>query len=163
MTNPTHLTPLSQNQIIFSRHRPRTRIELTLPFFCANLTLPFPFSPDHRCCCRRRSPLLPPSLPLSNFYVLHLLNFMDPKHTGDVLKHLEKQHELLMEAYRSMSHELHTLQVEEEMLMKKYYEYMVAQGFEKSKTCTNATNLDGSGQAGAIVPITKEEQPQGGQ
>ncbi|KAL0377897.1 UNVERIFIED_CONTAM: hypothetical protein Sradi_3095200 [Sesamum radiatum] len=53
---------------------------------------------------------------------------MDPKHSGDMLKHLEKQNELLMDAYRSMSHELHKLQVEEEMLMRKYYEFMEAQG-----------------------------------
>ncbi|KAL6498193.1 hypothetical protein OROGR_028590 [Orobanche gracilis] len=36
---------------------------------------------------------------------------MDPKHTGTVLKHLEKQNDLLMDAYRSMSHELHRLQL----------------------------------------------------
>lgn len=52
---------------------------------------------------------------------------MDPKQSGDVVKHLEKQNELLMDAYRSMSHELHKLQVEEEMLMRKYYEFMAAQ------------------------------------
>ncbi|KAL6498181.1 hypothetical protein OROGR_028578 [Orobanche gracilis] len=51
---------------------------------------------------------------------------MDPKHTGTVLKHLEKQNDLLMDAYRSMSHELHRLQIEEEMLMRKYYEFMAA-------------------------------------
>ncbi|KAG6580942.1 uncharacterized protein LOC111441864 [Cucurbita moschata] len=56
---------------------------------------------------------------------------MDPKHTGEVLKHLEKQDELLMDAYRSMSHELHKLQVEEEMLMRKFYEIMSAHGLTK--------------------------------
>ncbi|GMN34378.1 hypothetical protein TIFTF001_004652 [Ficus carica] len=53
---------------------------------------------------------------------------MDSRHTGDIFKHLEKQNELLMEAYRSMSHELHKLQVEEEMLMRKFYEIMSAHG-----------------------------------
>ncbi|XP_043805235.1 uncharacterized protein LOC110629514 isoform X2 [Manihot esculenta] len=56
---------------------------------------------------------------------------MDPRHTGEILKHLEKQNELLMEAYNSMSHELHKLQVEEEMLMRKFYELMTAQGLTK--------------------------------
>ncbi|KAI7741109.1 hypothetical protein M8C21_002128, partial [Ambrosia artemisiifolia] len=35
---------------------------------------------------------------------------MDPKHTGEMLRHLEKQDELLWDTYRSMSHELHKLQ-----------------------------------------------------
>ncbi|XP_024932049.1 uncharacterized protein LOC107424946 isoform X2 [Ziziphus jujuba] len=58
---------------------------------------------------------------------------MDPSHAGDMLKHLEKQNGLLMEAYRSMSHELHKLQVEEEMLMRKFYEIMSAHGKIKKK------------------------------
>ncbi|XP_050204360.1 uncharacterized protein LOC126654517 [Mercurialis annua] len=48
---------------------------------------------------------------------------MDPRHSTEALKHLEKQNELLMEAYNSMSHELHKLKVEEEMLMRKFYEF----------------------------------------
>ncbi|KAL8263303.1 hypothetical protein R6Q59_024652 [Mikania micrantha] len=56
---------------------------------------------------------------------------MDPKHVGEVLRHLEKQDELLMDAFRSMSHELHKLQVEEEMLMTKFYHLMDAQGLTK--------------------------------
>ncbi|KAI8530657.1 hypothetical protein RHMOL_Rhmol11G0076700 [Rhododendron molle] len=35
---------------------------------------------------------------------------MDPGYTGEMLRHLEKQNEHLMDAYRSMSHELHKLQ-----------------------------------------------------
>ncbi|KAI8573570.1 hypothetical protein RHMOL_Rhmol01G0287700 [Rhododendron molle] len=35
---------------------------------------------------------------------------MDPRYTGEMLRHLEKQNEHLMDAYRSMSHELHKLQ-----------------------------------------------------
>ncbi|XP_023745711.1 uncharacterized protein LOC111893859 isoform X1 [Lactuca sativa] len=38
------------------------------------------------------------------------LHLVDPKYTGQMLKHLEKQNELLMDAYRSMSHALHKLQ-----------------------------------------------------
>ncbi|CAI9296017.1 unnamed protein product [Lactuca saligna] len=56
------------------------------------------------------------------------LHLMDPKYTGEMLKHLEKQDELLMDAYRSMSHELHKLQVEEEMLMRAFYDLMASQG-----------------------------------
>ncbi|XP_065876079.1 uncharacterized protein [Euphorbia lathyris] len=58
---------------------------------------------------------------------------MDPRFTGEMLKHLERQNELLLETYNSMSHELHKLQVEEEMLMRKFYELMVAQGLNKKK------------------------------
>ncbi|GJX24996.1 hypothetical protein Tco_0231292 [Tanacetum coccineum] len=50
-----------------------------------------------------------------------------------MLRHLEKQDELLMDSYRSMSHELHKLQVEEEMLMRKFYDLMAAQGLTKKK------------------------------
>ncbi|KAK7302803.1 hypothetical protein RJT34_13699 [Clitoria ternatea] len=35
----------------------------------------------------------------------------DPKHTGELLKHMDKQNEVLMDAYRSMFHELRKLQV----------------------------------------------------
>ncbi|WCJ31388.1 hypothetical protein M5689_012887 [Euphorbia peplus] len=58
---------------------------------------------------------------------------MDPRFTPEMLKHLEKQNELLTETYNSMSHELHKLRVEEEMLMRKFYELMVAQGLNKKK------------------------------
>ncbi|KAI3734776.1 hypothetical protein L6452_14255 [Arctium lappa] len=50
-----------------------------------------------------------------------------------MLRHLEKQDELLMDAYRSMSHELHKLQVEEEMLMRAFYDLMAAQGLATKK------------------------------
>ncbi|TXG59295.1 hypothetical protein EZV62_013868 [Acer yangbiense] len=56
---------------------------------------------------------------------------MDPRHTGEMLKHLEKQNELLNEVHKSMSSELHKLQVEEEMLMRKFYELMASQGLTK--------------------------------
>ncbi|XP_073018716.1 uncharacterized protein [Primulina huaijiensis] len=82
---------------------------------------------------------------------------MDPKHSGDMFKHLEKQNELLMDAYRSMSHELHRLQVEEEMLMRKYYEYMAAQGLiEKQNDNANVTSNKKTGQ-GVIDNGTNEE------
>ncbi|KAJ6807750.1 uncharacterized protein M6B38_171265 [Iris pallida] len=58
---------------------------------------------------------------------------MDPGHSTDMYKHLEKQSEVLMESYRAMSHELHTLQVEEEMLMKKLYEVMCVKGLVGKK------------------------------
>ncbi|KAL0554991.1 hypothetical protein IC582_008922 [Cucumis melo] len=68
---------------------------------------------------------------------------MDPKHTVEILKHLEKQDEFLMDAYRSMSHELHKLQVEEEMLMRKFYEIMSAHGLVKK----NEEDRNSSGSA----------------
>ncbi|KAL2335830.1 hypothetical protein Fmac_010276 [Flemingia macrophylla] len=52
----------------------------------------------------------------------------DPRHTGELLKHMDKQNEVLMETYRSMLHELQKLQVEEEMLMRKMYEVTSAHG-----------------------------------
>ncbi|XWS41785.1 hypothetical protein CRYUN_Cryun17cG0113200 [Craigia yunnanensis] len=56
---------------------------------------------------------------------------MDPRYTGEILKHLEKQNEMISESHSSISHELHKLQVEEEMLMRKFYEIMKAQGLNK--------------------------------
>ncbi|XP_020242325.1 uncharacterized protein LOC109820578 isoform X2 [Asparagus officinalis] len=58
---------------------------------------------------------------------------MDAKNSANMFKHLEKQSEVLMESYRAMSHELHRLQVEEEMLMQKLYEVMSAEGLLKKK------------------------------
>ncbi|KZV24604.1 hypothetical protein F511_06430 [Dorcoceras hygrometricum] len=79
---------------------------------------------------------------------IFILN-MDPKHSGDLFKHLEKQNELLMDAYRSMSHELHRLQVEEEMLMRKYYEYMAAQGLIAKQT--DDTNLRSNKKTDGVI------------
>nr|XP_017252029.1 PREDICTED: uncharacterized protein LOC108222651 isoform X2 [Daucus carota subsp. sativus] len=56
---------------------------------------------------------------------------MDPGYIAETSRHLEKQNELLWETYRSMSHELQKLQVEEEMLMRKFYEVMSAHGLTK--------------------------------
>ncbi|RWW33648.1 hypothetical protein BHE74_00012796 [Ensete ventricosum] len=56
---------------------------------------------------------------------------MDTKHSAEMFKHFEKQDEVLMEAYRAMSHELHLLQVVEEMLMQKLYELMNITGLLK--------------------------------
>lgn len=68
---------------------------------------------------------------------------MDARHSADIFKHLEKQSEVLMESYRAMSHELHTLQVEEEMLMKKLYELMCAEGLvEKKEKGMNSHQMD---------------------
>ncbi|XP_078165068.1 uncharacterized protein LOC144559815 [Carex rostrata] len=53
---------------------------------------------------------------------------MEAKHSSKTLKHLEKQNECLIDSYRAISHELHRLQVEEQMLMHKLYEVMSAEG-----------------------------------
>ncbi|XP_031482235.1 uncharacterized protein LOC116252242 [Nymphaea colorata] len=70
---------------------------------------------------------------------------MEWKHSGDMLKHLEKQREILMQAYRSLSHDLHTLQVEEEMLMRKLHELVPAEhSSEKSNIAqSTADNREG--------------------
>ncbi|XP_014501764.1 uncharacterized protein LOC106762388 isoform X1 [Vigna radiata var. radiata] len=52
----------------------------------------------------------------------------DPRHTGELLKHMDRQNEVLMEAYRSIFHELRKLQVEEEMLMRKMHEIVLPHG-----------------------------------
>ncbi|KAG6482597.1 hypothetical protein ZIOFF_059229 [Zingiber officinale] len=68
---------------------------------------------------------------------------MAAEHSADMFKLLEKQGELLMESYRSMSHELHKLQVEEEMLMQKLYKIMTMEGLlNKEKQGTNDSNVD---------------------
>ncbi|XP_058747282.1 uncharacterized protein LOC131620290 isoform X3 [Vicia villosa] len=46
------------------------------------------------------------------------------RYSRELLKHMDKQNEVLMEAYRSMFNELQKLQVEEEMFMRKLYEVM---------------------------------------
>ncbi|KAL9334427.1 hypothetical protein Peur_074566 [Populus x canadensis] len=80
---------------------------------------------------------------------------MDPRYTGEILKHLEKQNELLTSAYNSMSHELHKLQVEEEMLMRKFYDLMAAQGLSKKKEGSNNVSDGGqTGQSTASLPNT---------
>ncbi|CAL0309338.1 unnamed protein product [Lupinus luteus] len=61
----------------------------------------------------------------------------DPTHSAELLQHIEKQKEILKETHQSMLHELQKLQVEEEMLMRKMYEIMMAAG------CTKKN--DGSG------------------
>ncbi|GFP88219.1 hypothetical protein PHJA_000965600 [Phtheirospermum japonicum] len=87
---------------------------------------------------------------------------MDPKYSGDVLRHLEKQLELQTDAYNSMSRELHELQVEEEMLMRKYYEFMAAQGLTDKKKDGAGVREDGeTSQAGALVNVSKEEEEPG--
>jgi len=56
------------------------------------------------------------------------LMIMEPKHSAEMSKHLERQNQALIGTYRAMSHELHKLQVEEETIMRKLYELMSAEG-----------------------------------
>ncbi|KAL3753872.1 hypothetical protein ACJRO7_001163 [Eucalyptus globulus] len=87
---------------------------------------------------------------------------MDAKYSGETLKHLEKQNELLMDAYRSMSHELHKLQVEEEMLMRKFYELMSAQGLtKKDGVGKDASGDNRTGDSMALVVKDGDEQQSG--
>ncbi|KAG5566639.1 hypothetical protein RHGRI_002259 [Rhododendron griersonianum] len=84
---------------------------------------------------------------------------MDPRYTGEMLRHLEKQNEHLMDAYRSMSHELHKLQVEEEMLMRKFYELMSAQSPARKNEEESSTLPDDgrNGQSSALIPACNNE------
>ena len=80
---------------------------------------------------------------------------MDPRHTGEMLKHLEKQNELLNEVHKSMSSELHKLQVEEEMLMRKFYELMASQGLtKKNEDGGNAADDQETGHSTSLVSAT---------
>ncbi|CAB4284112.1 unnamed protein product [Prunus armeniaca] len=84
---------------------------------------------------------------------------MDPRYTGEILKHLEKQSELLKEAKISMSEELHQLKVEEEMLMRKFYEIMSAHGKVKKSEDPSKVSDDGEiGNSTAIVTTTSNEE-----
>ncbi|KAL4644639.1 hypothetical protein ACB092_02G179100 [Castanea dentata] len=84
---------------------------------------------------------------------------MDPRYMGEILKHLEKQNELLMDSYRSMTHESHKLQVEEEMLMRKFFEIMTAHGLTKKSEDTNNVPDDGkNGDSTAIVIVQSEDR-----
>ncbi|KAG8073921.1 hypothetical protein GUJ93_ZPchr0006g42062 [Zizania palustris] len=73
---------------------------------------------------------------------------MEPKHSAEMSKHLDKQNQVLMETYRAMSHELHKLQVEEETIMHKLYEMMSAEGLlpkrkkESGKSTEEARELE---------------------
>ncbi|KAL5721389.1 hypothetical protein ACHQM5_005041 [Ranunculus cassubicifolius] len=67
---------------------------------------------------------------------------MDNKYTGEMYKHLEKQYELLMEAYRLMSHERRRLEVEEEMLMRKFYHVTTNQDATKKTREDKRSILD---------------------
>ncbi|KAE9586560.1 hypothetical protein Lalb_Chr24g0403261 [Lupinus albus] len=61
----------------------------------------------------------------------------DPSHSAELFQHIDKHKEVLKETHQSLLHELQKLQVEEEMLMRKMYEIMMATG------CTKKN--DGSG------------------
>ncbi|XP_042517638.1 uncharacterized protein LOC122091661 [Macadamia integrifolia] len=77
---------------------------------------------------------------------------MESKYSAEMMKHLEKQREILMDSYRSMSHELHRLQVEEEMLMRKFYEVMSAQGvIKENENGEYASNNNQKEKSGDLV------------
>lgn len=78
---------------------------------------------------------------------------MDPKYLAETFKHLEKQSELLSNAHKTMSDELHRLRVEEEMLMRKFYELMSAHGLAKKKGFNNAEERQND-QEGAPVDMS---------
>ncbi|XP_055828904.1 uncharacterized protein LOC129896936 [Solanum dulcamara] len=79
---------------------------------------------------------------------------MDPKYTGETFKHLEKETEILSNAHKAMSDELHRLQVEEEMLMRKFHELMSAHGLTKKKGINDNAEERQNDQEGALVEMT---------
>ncbi|KAL3017825.1 hypothetical protein AAZX31_06G300700 [Glycine max] len=82
----------------------------------------------------------------------------DPRYTGELLKHMDSQNEVLMEAYRSMFHELRKLQVEEEMLMRKMHEVMSAHGPTKSNNDnSNAYNNEAEHPKKEITEANEEQ------
>ncbi|GAB4846901.1 hypothetical protein Ancab_025910 [Ancistrocladus abbreviatus] len=82
---------------------------------------------------------------------------MDPKHAAEVLRHLEKESASLRDAHKQMSHELHRLQVEEEMLMRKFYELMTATASTKRIEGGTTAAFDGeSGQSDALTHVKNE-------
>nr|XP_009762045.1 PREDICTED: uncharacterized protein LOC104214118 isoform X1 [Nicotiana sylvestris] len=82
---------------------------------------------------------------------------MDPKYVGETLKHLERESELLLNAHKSMSDELHRLQVEEEMLMRKFYELMTAHGLNKKEAFNDNADERQNGLEGAIIDMTNDD------
>ncbi|CAL5426459.1 unnamed protein product [Camellia sinensis] len=125
------------------------------------------------CVCPSRGPLVSSrsvagnrsgggaATPPSHSELLTLTNIrMDPRYTGEILRHLEKQDELLMDAYRSMSHEVHKLQVEEEMLMRKFFELMSPQCLNKKngEDDTKVSDDSKKGQSSALITVSSTEQ-----
>ncbi|KAF8110681.1 hypothetical protein N665_0079s0003 [Sinapis alba] len=84
---------------------------------------------------------------------------MDPQHTGDLMKHLEKQNELLKEAQKTMSHELQKLMVEEEMMMHKLCELMVTHRKNKKEMKKTQNLLEGKETVEASVTIEAQRPP----
>ncbi|XP_027771416.1 uncharacterized protein LOC107013472 [Solanum pennellii] len=78
-----------------------------------------------------------------------------PIYAGETLKHLEKENELLSNAHKAMSDELHKLQVEEEMMMRKLHELISAHTLSKKKGLNDNAEKRRNDQEGAAVDITK--------
>ncbi|XP_019431798.1 PREDICTED: uncharacterized protein LOC109338903 isoform X2 [Lupinus angustifolius] len=74
---------------------------------------------------------------LLDFIRMDHKNF-DPTHSAELFQHIDKQNEILKETRQSLLHELQKLQVEEEMLMRKMYEIMVATGHTKKNDDSGA-------------------------
>ncbi|XP_045823077.1 uncharacterized protein LOC123915854 isoform X2 [Trifolium pratense] len=84
----------------------------------------------------------------------------DPRHSGELLKHMDKQNEVLMEAYRSMLHELQKLQVEEEMLMRKLYEVMSIRSSTKQNEDNSNTSHNSEGAEQSVNEVSTDHEEQ---
>ncbi|GAB2234017.1 hypothetical protein Droror1_Dr00003253 [Drosera rotundifolia] len=109
---------------------PTPTISIPRPHICS---IPFPLSKiknplfaavSIRSVIRHAPPLC--HLPLSSFLPRRRRSLILLSETLISHPHLENQAELLRDARKSMLHELERLQVEEEMLMRKFYEFMTA-------------------------------------
>ncbi|KAK9681846.1 hypothetical protein RND81_10G031500 [Saponaria officinalis] len=67
---------------------------------------------------------------------------MDAKYAAAMLKHLDKKNELFEDVHKKMSFELHRLQVEEEMLMRKFYELSSVLGLNTKSEVRRAVSSD---------------------
>ncbi|KAK2375410.1 hypothetical protein QL285_076301 [Trifolium repens] len=107
----------------------------------------------------RNRDILSPGL-VFNYCITMEPRKFDPGHSGELLKHMDKQNEVLMEAYRSMLHELQKLQVEEEMLMRKLYEVMPVHGLTKKNedNSNSSHNSAGAEQSNNEDNTDNEEQ-----
>ncbi|GAB2227405.1 hypothetical protein Droror1_Dr00009225 [Drosera rotundifolia] len=89
----------------------------------------------------------------SGFQSIDSITAMDLKHTTALHRHLENQAELLRDARKSMLHELERLQVEEEMLMRKFYEFMMT---KENVVDGAALNYESGGASNVSAVVSKE-------
>ncbi|XP_057429986.1 uncharacterized protein LOC130723081 [Lotus japonicus] len=66
----------------------------------------------------------------------------EPRHTGELFKHIDKQNEVFKEVKTSMLRAELRLKVEEGVLMRKLYEVMSAHGLAKTNYNNSITSYN---------------------